>query len=99
MVDLISRKALGIGKCNPEVFESKEYAKGWNDAIDLIEKAPTIEAEPVRFGRWIDKKSAINYIVHSKCSACGSWQGADWMNFCPECGAKMDGGAEDGKTD
>ena len=44
---LIDADALGIGKCNPDVFENKGYASGWNAAIDLINSAPTIDAVPV----------------------------------------------------
>lgn len=47
MDDLISRKALGIGKCNLDAFENKEYAKGWNSAIEILETAPTINAVEV----------------------------------------------------
>lgn len=30
---------LGIGRANPDVFESKDYADGWNSAISILEKA------------------------------------------------------------
>lgn len=39
--------ALGIGKCNPDIFEDKGYAKGWNTAVELIQSMPVIEVEPV----------------------------------------------------
>lgn len=29
---------LGIGKCNPDIFENKGYAQGWNAAMSLIEQ-------------------------------------------------------------
>lgn len=44
---LIDADALGIGRANPDVFEEKAYAWGWNTAIDVIEAAPTIDAVPV----------------------------------------------------
>lgn len=44
---LIDVDALGIGRANPDVFEEKAYAWGWNTAIDVIEAAPTIDAVPV----------------------------------------------------
>ena len=65
--------------------------------IDEVQKwlddQPTIEAEPVRHGRWSDKQTVIKYLSHCECSVCGSWQGEYWMKYCPNCGAKMDGGA------
>lgn len=61
-----------------------------------IEKLPTIESEPVRYGRWIGADSVSLY-----CSECG--KSSDYKVdgsckaslFCPNCGAKMDGGDED----
>ena len=46
MDDLISRSALGIGRCNPDAFPEKnrEYVAGWNGVIALIEAAPAVDA-------------------------------------------------------
>ena len=44
---LIDLNALGIGKCNPDVFENRAYADGWNAAIKVIETAPTVDAVEV----------------------------------------------------
>lgn len=44
---LIDADALGIGKCNEEVFEETAYARGFNSAIKIIENVPTIDAVPV----------------------------------------------------
>lgn len=44
---LIDADALGICKANPAAFEEKEYAWGWNTAIEIIENAPTVDAVPV----------------------------------------------------
>ena len=58
---------------------------------DLIDKCPTIDAEPVRHGRWIED-SGFN-----TCSLCGNYfdrydDGGYYQDFdyCPKCGAKMD---------
>ena len=45
--DYISREALGIGLCNPDVFEDKGYAKGWNAAIEIIQNAPAADVREV----------------------------------------------------
>ena len=47
MAEYIDRKALGIGKCNPDVFENKGYAEGWNSAIEIIENAPAADVVEV----------------------------------------------------
>ena len=46
-MELIDRAALGIGKANPDVFDKPEYARGWNNAVEIIQNAPTIDAENV----------------------------------------------------
>lgn len=63
-----------------------------------LDDAPTVDAEPVRHGKWIKGDYACGE-YEWKCSACGEtdWRGsADWMKFCMYCGAKMDGGEADG---
>ena len=47
MARLIDLDALGIGKCNPDVFNDKGYAKGWNSAIEILQNASTMDAVPV----------------------------------------------------
>ena len=66
-----------------------------------IMNAPTIEAEPVRHGRWkAEERDSWSGGGAYICSACGygySWGGffeANDFNYCPNCGAKMDGGEE-----
>ena len=69
---------------------------GDNICIDIsdIAKAPTIEAEPVKHGRWewdtedIYRCTVCYEKVHVK-EVMGR---PDW-DYCPNCGAKMDGGA------
>ena len=43
---LIDVDALGAGRCSKDVLP-EAYCAGWNGLIDLIEKAPTIDAVPV----------------------------------------------------
>ena len=68
-----------------------EYAPEWDghtpaQAIERIGKL-----EPVRHGRWMENREEYSFRgMRDRCSICGSTQGIDWMNFCPNCGAKMD---------
>lgn len=69
-----------------------EYLTGWNDAISAIMTfQPTIDAEPVRHGKWIFNPSDAFEAMFAKpkCSECG-FESADGGNYCPHCGAKMD---------
>ena len=61
-----------------------------------VKRAKKIEAEPVRYGRW--KAEIITDALGCKryfyaCSVCGK-KSDDWYDYCPNCGAKMDGGEE-----
>lgn len=64
------------------------------DMLGLIDMAETIDAEPVRHGRWV---KSPEYRYSWKCSECEVLQGFDHitMYYCPRCGAKMDGGDAD----
>jgi hypothetical protein len=81
------------------------YVKGLQNAIDeyfpqIIDNAPTVEAEPVKHARW---EQCCNLMgEYFKCSECGykaevpTCMGEPIYIFCPNCGAKMDGGADNG---
>jgi hypothetical protein len=66
------------------------YGDAWRDAQEEIDNAPTIDAEPMRHGKWIGYAGTIG----NECSVCGKWidvlQGTAEMNYCPNCGAMMD---------
>lgn len=61
------------------------------DDVEKIIKAAPIN-EPVKHGHWIniDAKFENMYVAH-QCSICKSEFLGDASNFCPRCGAKMDG--------
>lgn len=46
VVRLIDADALGIGRCSRKVLPSV-YCAGWNGVINLIDKAPTVDAVAV----------------------------------------------------
>lgn len=61
---------------------------------DTLILAPTVDAEPIRHGKW--KKSGYWGRVY-KCDQCGNYLDFDGVNtgrgsanYCPNCGAKMD---------
>ena len=63
-------------------------------AKHVINDAPTVEAVPVKHGRRIYPKESLWSL--GKCSVCGMISVvATTANYCPMCGAKMDGGDGD----
>ena len=67
------------------------------DIIDRINEQPTVDAVEVKHGRWEKHWCDNSMIGHEfeECSECGCsmldtnqfWD----SNYCPNCGAKMDG--------
>lgn len=61
---------------------------------DVI-RLPAADVAPVRHGRWVEKEKYTFGIMYD-CSLCENRildNGHPW-NYCPNCGAKMDGGDE-----
>lgn len=116
--DLIDRRALlehikdvpTWSQVLGEGYRPNKYPAGMYDPGDIIssvENAPSIDAVPVRRGKWIPEKDT------HKCSKCGFGMfmnmgyyfmdgecifsgGETFMHkYCPNCGAKMDGGEDD----
>ena len=82
-------------------YLSKERKIGLSEAFDMIQgvcikHAPTVDAEPVRHGKWI-KLDMHAHLADHKCTACGqecyvpTCMGEPMYTYCPNCGAKMDG--------
>lgn len=69
------------------------------DVLEEIDSAPTIEAEPVRHGKWEVKQQTkkineYNMTISGKyptCNLCGFAETGPFnkTNYCPNCGAKM----------
>ena len=57
--------------------------------IGIISSAPTIDAVSVVHGEWLDEHEDGHGFWVGTCSQCGKARRID--NFCPNCGAKMDG--------
>ena len=90
---LIDADDLGVGRCSKDVFPAA-YCAGWNGLLGLIVKAPTVYAVPVVHGRW----KCHGDCGVTECSVCG-WSIEEYVGdyaYCPECGARMDGGSENG---
>lgn len=64
-----------------------------DDVTEMIANAPTIEAEPVKRGKWVIDGDCTH------CSECRDVFGCTIMGYftpkhCPNCGARMDGDSE-----
>ena len=58
---------------------------------EILKSVPTIEAEPIKHGRWIPHRITSS----SMCSECKKYAAFETPR-CPYCGAYLQGGAENG---
>ena len=90
MADYISREALierlgrNLAACNPGTFSEACY----KDTIETVRNFPAADVAPVRHARLVDDGGF--FFRCSECDGLFPFGG----NFCPNCGARMDGGAE-----
>lgn len=74
-----------------------------NRMLSIIQRdlltMPAADVAPVVHGRWEYIQQTLNTLSQLRCSFCGWWSldpsidGA--YNYCPNCGAIMDGGDSD----
>lgn len=104
MAEYIEREAISeeIRKYyykNPPNFS---YGEGFDRGLDRAQRAildaPAAEVAPVRHGRWTDGDPYCPICRKNKFVGLDADIWADWKpDYCPNCGAKMDGG--DGNSD
>ena len=95
--DLISRSALMDKIANHDILKTtriitRERRYGFeitkSDMFGYVVKAPTVDTEPVRHGRWVEEEPAVY-----RCSECGftftSGDPIKMFAYC-RCGCKMD---------
>ena len=71
--------------------EQVSYSR--QDAADCIRYMDAADVAPVRHGRWLEVREKRLFGEHYfLCSNCKSRNGLMiTFNYCPNCGAKMDG--------
>ena len=88
--DALKYEPLPKGDRNYRTYNLDDaYDDGYDDAFTDIRNAPTIDAEPVRHGKWLRISPAKIY----ECSECGQNVMTDDIEcyaYCQHCGARMD---------
>ena len=84
--------------------ESGIYADAYNDLAEDFYSIPAADVAPVVHARWISWEEAGNFVPspdRHECSVCHDAaqvlvNGFELLSdYCPNCGAKMDGGDND----
>lgn len=110
--DLISRKVLldseesfmRLAECrscdtpsnSPAYMRYVTQASERRNFVERLKTVPAVDAVPVVHGRWISSGFEVKFI---NCSVCGKQRfQIDATNYCPYCGARMDGKDDDNEN-
>lgn len=93
-------------KTNPYGKPTLDYESGVK-VLNMIDNAPTADVQEVRHGCWITKDLDNFRKIECKCSECGyigisnydSYDDPYDFNYCPNCGALMDGKEDEAKIE
>lgn len=87
-------RLIDADKMRTELFDAVWMTDNDEHMVEeIVERQPTVDAEPVRHGRW-EYGITLNH-EWRKCSECLVSQDIfGCFTYCPNCGAKMDGGSE-----
>jgi hypothetical protein len=85
-------------KCIDTDEEMKKGRAKWDSGLwirykvfeDTLILTPTVDAEPIRHGRWKPYKTEQGRTFGVYCSKCEKWLLMNPTPYCPNCGAKMD---------
>lgn len=84
--DALKTEARKLENIGDNDFE-RGFCWGVDEVVNLIDSAPTVDAEPVRHGQWV----VNNHYGVIQCSSCRYGRVWGGGNYCSYCGAKMDG--------
>ena len=87
MSDYIDREAANLALA--------EQGFDWDKAKQALASVPAADVVPVVHGRWGTGRFNLetgNY--EEQCTRCRNFSEEYGKPYCPNCGAKMDGGAE-----
>lgn len=96
--EYVERKVIseGIRKYYYKNPPNLSYQEGFDHGLDkaqrVILNAPVADVVEVQHGRWIEQEKYTFGVMYD-CSICDNRildNGHSW-NYCPNCGAKMDG--------
>lgn len=97
-------KLEAYGTTVPKECNAEDYLSGVRDVLEHIDSMPTVDAIPVRHGKWIDSETFKRpWFRHHifECSVCRNTLDMDGVNagrgdanYCPNCGADMRGEKE-----
>ena len=99
------KKSVEERYCEPCKTDGKDHNGCWcracwvDDMLDEVECSQSADVAPVVHGRWEYTPQTFNTLGLIRCPFCKWWsfdKSIDGIyKYCPNCGAKMDGGDND----
>lgn len=71
------------------IWKQKRLSKGYT--VMVIQDLPAADVEPVRHGRWVTHYRSGTTVAEGYVSTCCDMWNNRKSDFCPNCGARMDG--------
>lgn len=90
MADLIERDKV-LHEID-QLSHAWEYGSAVDDCYEIVKSAPSVNAEPVKHGKWIYGENLDGFDGY-RCSHCMTHFAVDDVSdyhYCAYCGAKMD---------
>lgn len=85
-------------RCSYETWSKGVNTVWWAQAVkvkdnikECIKRQPTADVVEVRHGEYYNTRFTDGAFYQEQCSICGEWTYEYGKNYCPNCGAKMDG--------
>lgn len=76
-----------------DVIELLANEWGYVGMREELYALPDADVEPVRHGRWVAETERTGNYAHCSMCGCRCRGYVPHYKYCPDCGAKMDGGA------
>lgn len=95
------KKSVEERYCKPCKAEGKDHNGCWcracwvDDMLDEVECFQPSDVAPVVHGRWVTHYRSGTPVAEGYVSTCCDMWNNRKSNYCPNCGAKMDGGDND----
>lgn len=77
--------------CETDDFGGDDYGFGMKNIKELINAIPAADVAPVVYGRWVTHYRSGTPVAEGYVSTCCDMWNNRKSDYCPNCGAKMDG--------
>lgn len=96
---LLERMESRLRSLGKEYGDHDHYTDGFDEGLVAVEEAPAADVVEVRHGKWTrieinGKHYGQIYYQHKECIVNETQLFPSPYDYCPNCGAKMDGGTK-----